>query len=252
MSHGGIAMRKILTGASLVFAGTLTFAASQDARPKNIPFYTWVREDTFAGFLGDDMTRFERGMRKTQEYLDENASNADALNWMGAGNVYRAVRAFESCDDKGGDQLFADAMAKFATATAAEPQNVGVLATSGGTVMTFLGRLPERHYARALTLAKDQYAALYKMQGAGLDRFPPHFKGEVLVGVAETEFRAGNRDTANAMLDKVITGMPNTRYAEAARNWRTAPDTVTKKDRLVCQSCHEAGRLSAWTAKNPG
>jgi hypothetical protein len=66
--------------------------AAQEPRPKGVPFYTWVREDTFAGFMADDLARFERGMEKAQEYLTEDANNMHALNWLGAGNIYRAVR----------------------------------------------------------------------------------------------------------------------------------------------------------------
>jgi len=36
-----------------------------------------------------------------------------------------------------------------------------------------------------------------------------------------------------------------------AETWMKSPESVTTKDRLVCQSCHEAGRLSAWMARQP-
>ena len=244
-------MSRLFTASFVVLAGMLGFAAAQETRPPGVPFYTWVREDTFGGFLADDMTRFERGVRKTQEYLNEDPSNPDAVNWMGAANIYRAVRAFGSGDNAAGDRLFLQALRQIDQAAAAQPTNVGVRATAGGTLMLFAGRLPDRHYQTALSKAREQYVALYGMQEAVIDRLPAHFKGEALAGMAEVEFRTGSREAANVYLDKLIAAMPNTGYAQAAEKWRNAPDRVTKSDRLVCQSCHEPGRLGAWKAANP-
>ena len=117
--------------------------------------------------------------------------------------------------------------------------------------MLFAGRLPDRHYQTALSKAREQYVALYGMQEAVIDRLTSHFKGEALAGMDEVEFRTGGREAANVYLDKLIAAMPNTGYAQAAEKWRNTPDRVTKSDRLVCQSCHEPGRLGAWKAANP-
>jgi hypothetical protein len=243
-------MRVVLKAVVLVAAlGLPAVAAQQEPRPKNVPFYTWVREDTFAGFMADDMARFERGIQKTQEYLKEDANNMDAVNWLGAGLVYRAVRAFRAGDDAKGDEWFREGVAMMDKAVAAQPANVGIRATAGGTLMRFLAELPERHYRVALEKSRDHYVALYKAQEPIVDKLPPHLRGEVLAGVAETELRLGNRDAATVYLNRIVTGMPNTRYAQIAEMWAKSPESPAKKDRLVCQSCHEGGRLSAWTAR---
>jgi len=245
-------MRAFVAGSFVFVACSLfTAAAPQEQRPKGIPFYTWVREDTFAGWMADDMTRFERSMQKTQESLNENADDMDAVNWLGAGAVFRAVRAFEAGDAAKGDQLFRDAMAMMDKAAAAQPNNPGIRATAGGTLMFFASKLPERHYKGAVEKAREHYAALYKAQEPMLDKFPLHLKGEALAGIAETEFRVGSRDAAMAYLQKIVSGMPNTRYAQIADAWVKSPESVTKKDRLVCQSCHEQGRLAAWLSRQP-
>jgi len=245
-------MRALIAGSFVFVAcGLFAAAAPQEQRPKGVPFYTWVREDLFAGWMADEMTRFERSMQKTQEYLKEDANNMDAVNWLGAGTVFRAVRAFEAGDEAKGDQLFRDAMAMMDKAAAAEPNNPGIRATAGGTLMFFAAKLPDRHYQNAVAKARAHDASLYKAQEPMLDKFPLHLKGEALAGVAETEFRAGNRDTAIAYLQKIVSGMPNTRYAQIADAWVKSPESVTKKDRLVCQSCHEQGRLSAWMSRQP-
>ena len=48
------------------------------------------------------------------------------------------------------------------------------------------------------------------MQEAQLDHFPLHLKGEVLAGVAETEFRVGDREKGIAFLNRIVTGNPRT------------------------------------------
>jgi hypothetical protein len=83
-----------------------------------------------------------------------------------------------------------------------------------------------------------------------LAHLPLHLKGETLAGIAEAEFRTGNRETAQAYLKKIVTMLPETGYARTAEKWLTSPDSVTRADRLTCQSCHEQGRLSAWMARN--
>jgi tetratricopeptide (TPR) repeat protein len=241
---------KVVFTAFAVAAGSLA-SAGQEQRPRNVPFYTWVREDTFAGFMADDMVRFERGMQKTQEYIKEDPNNMAAVNWLGAGTVYRAVRAFDAGDEATGDRLFGEALAMMDRAAAAAPNDIGIHATAGGTLIVFAPRLPERHYRAAVERARSHYATVYKAQEAQLDQFPLHFKGEALAGIAEAEFRMGNHEAANTYLNKIAAGMPGTRYAQIAETWMKSPASVTKTDRLACQSCHEAGRLSAWMKSQP-
>jgi hypothetical protein len=241
---------KAIFTAFVVSAGSLAFAG-QEQRPRNVPFYTWVREDTFAGFMADDMARFERGMQKTQEFIKEDPNNMAAVNWLGAGTVYRAVRAFDAGDAALGDRLFGEALALMDKAVAAASNDIGVRATAGGTLIVFASRLPERHYRTAIERARDHFGVLYKAQEAQLDKFPPHLKGEVLAGIAESELRMGNREAATTYLNKIAAGMPGTRYAQIAEAWMKSPESVTKKDRLACQSCHEGGRLSAWMKSQP-
>jgi tetratricopeptide (TPR) repeat protein len=231
--------------------GAAAGQAVSGQRPAGVPFYTWVREDTFGGFIEDDMARFERGVQKTQQYLDENATNADAANWMAASRVYRAVQAFERGDAAAGDRIMQDALTAMDAAVAQAPNSLGIRATAGGTLAYFASRLPERHYKAALQKAREHYAALYAAQAPALAQFPLHIKGELLAGVAETEFRVGDRDKALTFLNKIVTEMPDTAYGQKAAAWLKSPERVDRDARLVCQSCHEPGRLKSWMARQP-
>jgi hypothetical protein len=237
----------VIAAASVAGAG----APEKEARPKNVRFYTWVREDTFAGWMNNDLARHARGMKKTQEWLDDNPGSPEAINWLGAGKMFDAVRAFEAGDPVKGDALFQESAALLEKGQALAPTHPGILATTAGTLMNFAGKLPDRHSRQAVEKAREPYATLYKLQESMLDKFPLHLKGEVLAGVAETEFRVGDRERGIAFLNRIVTGMPGTPYARTAETWLKAPEAVTKESRLVCQSCHEPGRLQPWMAKQP-
>jgi tetratricopeptide (TPR) repeat protein len=241
---------KVVIGAFVFGAASLVISAEQEHRPKNVPFYTWVREDTFAGFMSGDMTRFERGMQKTEEYLREDPGNMQALDWKGAGTVYRAVRAFNAGDEAKGDELFREAVALMDKALAAAPQDPGVRATTGGTLAFLASQLPERYAQQVWAKVREHYTFLYRGQEPQLEQLPLHLKGETLAGIAEAEFRLGNRDAAQTYLNRIVAMLPNTGYARTAQKWLSSPESVTRSDRLTCQSCHEQGLLSAWKARN--
>lgn len=229
-----------------LMAGTL---AAQSVRPADVPFYTWVREDTFAGFIDNDLAQFERGVAKVQQYLDEDPARPDAVNWMGATKVYRAVRAFEAGRAREGEALLTEAFQAMERAVATAPRDEGVRATAGGTLLYLASRLPEPPARRALEKAREHYDVLYEIQARALPHLPLHLKGELLAGVAETEFRVGDRARAMTLLETIAKDLPGTGYAKTARAWLAAPDAVRRTDRLACQSCHEPGRLQAWTMR---
>jgi hypothetical protein len=243
------------TFASIALLLTIAVAGlgAQAARPANVPIHTWVREDMFAGFLDDDFVRFETGEKKVMEYLAETPDRPEALAWMVGGKLYRASRAFRENKAADGDRLVQDAMAMMDTATGRAPDNVGVHATLGGSVVLLANRLPERYYLPLMERARTHFAKLYSIQSRALPQLPLHIKGELLAGVAETEFRTGNRAGATETLQLIVKEMPGTPYARNAEAWLAAPEKVTRDTKIVCQSCHEPGRLAAWQARQqPG
>jgi hypothetical protein len=244
-------MTRIRIAAIATFACAVMTVLAQESRPANIPFYTWVREDTFAGFLEDDLTRFARGEQKVLEYLNETPGRPDATNWLGATKVYRAIRAFDAGDRPAGDRLLREALEAMDQAVAAAPEDQGIRATAGGTLAFLAPRLPEAHYRPALEKAREHYAVLYRLQAPAAATFPLHIKGELLAGVAETEFRVGDRQRANEVLRRIVAEMPDSAYARTAAAWLASPESVTRQTRLVCQSCHQPGRLTSWMARQP-
>jgi tetratricopeptide (TPR) repeat protein len=239
----------LLLGAAFTIAATVAAQQEPQTRPGNISVHTWVREDLFAGFLQDDMTRFERGEKKALEYLAEKPGRAEPTAWMVGIKLYRASRAFEEGRASEGDRLVQEALQAMDAAVASAPDNLGVHATVGGSVVTLANKLPDTYYRPLMERARTHFAALYRVQSPALPQLPLHIKGELLAGVAETEFRAGDRARATAALEQILKDMPGTPYANAAASWLSAPEKVTKDTKLVCQSCHEPGRLSSWLAR---
>lgn len=242
-------LKRTFVPALLFFTATLVGFAAQQTRPANVPIHTWVREDLFAGFVDDDFARYELGEKKVLEYLAETPGRPEAMAWMVGGKLYRASRAFRDGKPAEGDALVREATEWMETAAANAPDNVGVHATLGGSVVQLANKLPEKYYAPLMQRARVHFAKLYSVQGRALPQLPLHIKGELLAGVAETEFRVGDRARANEALNEIIKEMPDTAYAKSAAAWLEAPEKVTRDTKLVCQSCHEPGRLAAWQAR---
>jgi hypothetical protein len=85
---------------------------------------------------------------------------------------------------------------------------------------------------------------VWRVQGSEVDKLPVHHKGELLAGMAQFAQRSGHLAESIQFLDKILTAMPGTPYAAAAKKWVDSPDLIAKTN-LTCKSCHDAGRLEA-------
>ena len=88
---------------------------------------------------------------------------------------------------------FAEALDGFAAAAKLQTGNDGVAAIAGGTMAVFGDRLPAKERARGWSIAYENYALLWKQQGAAIDKLPLHHKGEVLAGLTQSAQRTGRR-----------------------------------------------------------
>ena len=81
----------------MVFFATVAVAVAQSPEPPlsdaRLSVNTLVREDIFAGFIGDDMERFSRGEKNIRLLIEKRpAAKAVLLAWQGGATLYR-VRA---------------------------------------------------------------------------------------------------------------------------------------------------------------
>ncbi len=215
-------------------------------RPVGLRTSTWVREDIFAGFMAGDPARFEKGMEKLSAALAAQPGSVDALEWQGGGKIYRAVRAHEAGDQAAFDRHYAEARADFARAEAElanQPDlRAAYFAIRGGSFTILADRLPAGQRAQAWAEVRDNYRALRETQKAFFDKMPVHMRGEVLAGLAQAAQRLGDQPAAAAALQELLAALPDSVYANRARKWQEQPDLASRSS-LVCQTCHDAGRL---------
>lgn len=242
---------RVLKGALLAFVA-ITAAAAQTSdallSETRLTVHTLLREDIFAGFMSNNMTRFARAEQNIEVLLKERpAQRANLLGWKAGALTYRAVVAHESGKAEESSRLLAQARELFAEAAKASTGNDGVAPITGGTLALFADRLPETERAAAWALAYESYSLLWKQQGAGIEKMPVHFKGEVLAGLTQSAQRTGRTEETALYLGKMLEVLANTPYEPMAKKWKDDPASAATTN-LTCKNCHNPGRLSARVA----
>ena len=234
---------------ALVLSAVVVCSAAQTAdallSDTRLTVHTLVREDVFAGFLGNDFTRMAKAEANIESLMKTRPDDkANLLAWRSGTAVTRAVAAHESGNAPEFAKYFAMAKEGFAEAAklASGGQNDGVAAITGGTMALFADRLPAEHRAAAWQQAYDAYSILWKQQGAGIENMPVHFKGEVLAGMAQSAQRTGRAEESAQFVDRMLTVLANTPYEAMAKQWKAAPSTAATTN-LTCKNCHNPGRL---------
>jgi hypothetical protein len=236
-------MRKLM----LLSVIAVACAATSGLDPR-LTVNTLVREDIFAGFLGNDMERFSRGERNLELLLEERPkSRPEILAWQGGAALYRAVLAHEQKRAGEFRQHYQRTLDLFAEAARLAPQNFGVAAVTGGSYSVFADRLPSQYRAAAWAKAYDAYRALWRAQAPVLEKLPVHMRGELLAGLTQTAQRTGHNDEMAMYLDKMLTVLANTPYEARAKKWKENPEMAARTS-VTCQTCHDPGRLAARAA----
>jgi hypothetical protein len=234
---------------TLLVAVFATVAVAQSPEPPlsdaRLSVNTLVREDIFAGFIGDDMERFARGEKNIQLLIEKRpADKAVLLAWKGGATLYRAVRAHENNRNDEFQQHYRQALDLFAQARQLGPADGGVIAVTGGSYVLFADRLPKENRAAAWSQAYDSYQALWKEQAPVVDKLPVHLRGELLGGLTQSAQRTGHTAEVEPLLDKILAVLAGTPYEPIAKQWKKNPESAAKTS-ITCLSCHEGGRLGA-------
>ena len=239
----------------LVLVGVLvTVVAAQSPQTPQLSdtrltVHTLVREDIFAGFISDDMQRFERGEKNIELLLEQRpAQKGNLLAWKGGALLYRAVLAHENNRPEEFKRYYRQAVDTFAEAGKQPSGNEGVGAITGGSFAVFADRLPKEYRAAAWSTAYDNYLGLYKQQASILDRLPVHLRGEVLGGLAQAAQRTGRKEEMSQYVDKILAVLGGTPYEPVAKKWKANPDSAANTS-ITCMTCHDGGRLTARVAE---
>jgi len=245
-------MRTLLLTLGFVAAISSAIPAQAPEPPladTRLTVHTLVREDIFAGFLQNDLTRLARAEKNLDQLLASRpAERASILAWQGSVALTRAALANEGKQPDQFRQQYRRAQDLFAEAMKLGPDNVGVFAITGGTQTSVADRLPPQERAAGWELGYTAYQRLWKMQEQTIEKLPLHHKGEVLSGLAQTAQRTGRTEEANAQVERMLVLLPDTPYATRARQWKEDPATRTTT-KLTCQTCHAPGTLVARLAE---
>jgi hypothetical protein len=209
---------------ALVAAGALLIPAALHADPENKPkqerFDAVVRDDFFAGMMGD-IDRLDRGMKLCEEILAVDPTDADALVWHGGGLLTRASLAYARGDTALGERLWQRGIREMNRAVKAEPENLGVKI---GRSATLIGLL--------------DHELVYQRQKPHFSRLPLHSRGELLFGLASGWSILGDRRRARHYLSAVVRECRGTAYERKARLLLARkPLPVVAHD---CIGCHSA------------
>src|SRR5688572_4349596 len=215
---------------------------NQDLTPvlsdTRLTVHTLLREDVFGGWLDNNPERLARAEQNIETLLKERPEQkANLLAWRGGATTFRAISAHAAGQGAEFETLYAKAREDFAAAAAIPSGNDGVAAIIGGTLALFADRLPEKDRAAAWALAYDNYALLWKQQGARIEQMPVHFKGEVLAGLTQSAQRTGRSDETAQYLDRMLTVLANTPYEAMAKKWKEDPASAASSN-LTCKNCH--------------
>jgi hypothetical protein len=207
--------------------------------------HTLVREDIFAGFLQNDLTRLARAEKNIELLLASRPDDRAALiAWQGSTELTRAVLAHEAKQPDRFQQHYARARARFDEAATLGPDLVSVFAITGGSQVSIADRLPPAERAAGWEQAYNAYQQLWRLQSAMIDKLPLHMKGEVLSGLAQSAQRTGRDAELNLQIERILTGLPDTAYARRAQQWKDDPASRSQV-KVTCQTCHAPGMLVA-------
>jgi len=210
---------------------------------------TTVREDIFAGFLANDVERLNLRMSKLQSAIQENPGAAGSIAWRGAGELTRAVHAYESGRASDFNAYYASALNSFADAERLGPKNVGVYDVSGAAWGSLGDRLPVSLRAAAYETAYRSWQTALMLSRDRLSTMSSHGRGEMLAAIAHAAQRTGRADEARQRLIEMAEALPGTPFEERARRWLASPELITQSP-VSCQTCHPQDKLRSVTTKS--
>ena len=240
----------ILIAVAALYAGPV-LAQSPPLSPSvydpRLTVHWLVREDIFAGFMSNDEARLANGERTLSQLLVERpAAKANIIAWQGWAALTRAVYAHAQHNESQFGKYYQKARDLYAEAARLAPTSGSVAIIIGGSYAVLGDRLPDKYRPAAWSQAYELYRKVWGLTPEP-DSLPMHLKGELLAGLAQTAQRTGRNAEMLENLNLIIEKLPDTPYAARARKWRDNPE-IAPRTSIICQTCHEPGRLAARTA----
>lgn len=218
-------------------------SANSNKKTQDKRFDEIVREDFFAGMLGDEES-LERGMRYCEDILAKNPRHAEALVWHGGGLLTRAANVYKKGDYKLGDKLWKQGIKEMNDAALLEPDNMAVKIGRSATLVGLSQAgwdSSDRESRALLESALADYEKVYEWQKPTFRTLGEHSRGELLFGLASGWSILGNHQKAREYLQLIVKECKGTIYEAEARKWlKDKQQTVIQHD---CTGCHTSPSL---------
>jgi len=202
-----------------------------------------VRQNFFSGFKGD-REALKQGMVDCEAVLAKNPKDAEAMVWHGAGSMFQATLFFQSGESQKGVPLWTKGLAEMDAAVKLEPESVGVRIPRASFLLPASRFVPDPAMSKSLLgRAVEDFETVYAKRKDGLEKMSTHRRGELLMGVAEANLRAGNRAKGRVYLEQVVKTCPDSPYATEAKIWLALPEeTPNSQYQHACVGCHVEGK----------
>jgi hypothetical protein len=223
-------LRSALAAGLLVLALSGSFAQAPTQR-----FDYLVRGDMFEGFDGDEEA-FDRAMALCETRLAANPDDPEPLVWHGIGLMFRAGRAFTAGGRERGVAFERQGLEEMNRAVALAPDAVGVLIPRAAVLLSVAKQMPDGARAREyVRVAVGDFEKSLGLQQSRLATLSIHAKGELLGGLAEGWSRLGETEKSRVYLTRLVSELPDSRYAAAAKMRLENP---ADRSALTCLGCH--------------
>ncbi len=208
---------------------------SDASKPTVERFDLVVREDLFAGFEGDG-ERLKKAMAKCEEILAKNEKHAEAMVWLGAGEVFLSGQSFQKGNVGKGMTYWQTGLDRMNKAAELEPDNVGVLIPRAAVLMPASRNLPSPIKEQVLKSVLKDFTRVYESQKDMLDQIGEHPLGELRMGLADVYRSLGDLEKSTEQLEAVKREIPDSEYAKRADEWLIAKPST--KLAHTCIGCH--------------
>jgi tetratricopeptide (TPR) repeat protein len=242
--RNALALLLFLTTAGLLgLAVRGTASASTEVLPQQVKpdprFDNLVRGDMFAGMAGD-AAAFSRAMKLCEDTLAKSPRHPEALVWHGSGDYFLAGRAFQTGDFAIGMELFNKSLREMDDAVSILPDSITVLIPRGAVLLEGSKHLPDPLQAASqLEKALADYEKVLAVQKDDWAKLPLHSRGELLSGLAEGWYRAGNAVKARGYLQRIVAETKGSEYSARAQVVLNAVNPP-KQLNWQCIGCHVA------------
>src|ERR1051326_4825565 len=179
-------MIAIMFKAVLYFLLALPLAHASDemVKPDQISVHTWVREDMFAGWIGNDTVTMERGVKKLDRYLADHPDDRGALSWKYLAISYRMIQARRGHDDVAYAKQLAAGKELRSRIFTGEVRDPAPYIIVGSSLVEVASVAPEQDRGWMFKDGRDLLAKVPELQGKVFDNLPPHMRGEVGAQIA--------------------------------------------------------------------